>query len=191
MAGDQDAFASLFQCHEESLRRLIHLRLEARLMRRVDLSDVLQETRVAVLSRLAEFARKRPMPLAIWMRRTAIQQLADLHRFHVTADKRSVTRENHGDDHSSIKLAQTLRDHVTPSGILSAAEESRRVRAALKELQPADREILLMRYVEHYPNHEIAMLLDITRRAASKRHGMALLRLRRTFERLFPELGTP
>ena len=187
-SGDEQAFAQLFARHEDALRQLIKHRIEAGLARRFDASDVVQETRVTAFQRLGDFVKRRPMPLAIWLQRTALQQLADLRRYHVDTAKRSLRREQDGLNRSSMLLGQSLMaSKVTPSAIVSAEEEARRVRAAVAELDEADREILMMRYVEQFSNREIAYLLDVTDAVASKRHGMALMRLRQTLKRLFPE----
>lgn len=185
--GNQDAFSRLFRRHERNLRGLIDRRIDAGLTRRFDTSDVIQETRITAFRHLKDYSRRRPMPLAIWLQRTALQQLSDLRRHHLAA-KRSLHRERAGTDRSSMLLSQSLLgSQSTPSGIYSRQEEVRRVQTALTELGNADREVLLMRYVEQFSNREIAYLLDITEPAASQRHGLALLRLRRVLKRLYPD----
>ncbi|MCA9264490.1 MAG: sigma-70 family RNA polymerase sigma factor [Planctomycetales bacterium] len=188
LAGDETAFNALLSPFEESLKRLIVRRIESDLVRRFDASDVLQETRLSVFQRLPEYFERRPMPFAIWLHKSALQQLATLRKFHVIAQKRSITRERTPAVGSSVQLmASLLVDKLTPSSIIAAGEKQRRLECALSELREGDRELLLLRYVEQYSNREVAMLLDITEPAASKRHGMALLRLQRSYKRLFPE----
>ena len=187
IAGDPHAFAQLFGRYEESLRQLCRRRIDLGLVRRFDLSDVIQETRLEAFRRLQEFARRKPSSLAIWLQRTALEQLTDLRQFHVDVAKRSIRREQPHADRSSEQLCNSLvASNITPSGIVSAEEESRRVRIALSKLKDDDREILLMRYVEQHSNREAAYLLGVTDAAASQRHGMALLRLRRTLRQLYP-----
>lgn len=187
--GDSSAFAKLFGRYEASLRELCRRRVDLGLARRFDLSDVIQETRLEAFRRLKEFAKRRPMPLAIWLERTALEQLANLRRFHVDAAKRALRREVPQPDRSSMLLSRSLvASNVSPSQIVSAEEEARRMREALTKLKDQDREILLMRYVEQHSNREIAYLLDITDAMASQRHGMALLRLRRVVEGLYPDM---
>jgi RNA polymerase sigma factor (sigma-70 family) len=54
-----------------------------------------------------------------------------------------------------------------------------RVRAALDELRPADRTLLVMRYLEHMTLKEIAEATQTTTAAVKKRHTRALERLER------------
>lgn len=179
-SGDPNSFEQLFERHRGALRSLIRLRLDDDLARRVDVSDVIQETHLIAFQRFTEFSRRRPMPFGIWLRRTALEHLAYLHRYHVRTDKRSVRREYQLPERSSIQLAQRLlTSNRTPSRALEAEEEVQRLRQALQNLSDTDREILLMRYVEHLSNKEAAILLGVSEKAASKRHGSALLRLRR------------
>lgn len=187
-AGDGDAFAALFAQCERPLRRLVDLRVGGELNRRCSASDVIQETQLTAFRRLEEFVHARPMPFTLWLRRLALQQISNLRRHHVRAAKRSVRREQHGPDRSSVVLAESLAESgVTPSGVLAAREEIQRLQAAMAELSETDREILLLRYVERHTNQEVALLLDISENAASKRHGAALLRLRKIMKGQFPE----
>src|SRR5262245_64522642 len=54
-AGDPGAFEQLFAQYRPYLRRVIALRLDARLRPRVDPSDVVQETELEVFQRLGDF----------------------------------------------------------------------------------------------------------------------------------------
>ena len=52
-----------------------------------------------------------------------------------------------------------------------------RVRATIAELKPQDRELLVMRYLEHMSLREISEATEITLSAVRKRHTRALERL--------------
>ena len=58
------------------------------------------------------------------------------------------------------------------------AELTERLRAALDEMAPADREILALRHFEHLTNAEAAGELGLDASACSKRYVRALARLR-------------
>ena len=51
------------------------------------------------------------------------------------------------------------------------------VKTALTELQPADREVLVLKYLEMLTTTEIASVLRITERSVRRRHGRAIERL--------------
>jgi DNA-directed RNA polymerase specialized sigma24 family protein len=67
------------------------------------------------------------------------------------------------------------------SGVIARAirnEEDGEVMARIRELEPKDREILLLRGVEQQPTGTVAMLLGLTPQAVSMRHKRALDNLR-------------
>ena len=61
--GDESAFQRLFARHRARLLELVRLRLDERLCRKVDPSDIVQETQLEAVRRLPEFLERRPMPL--------------------------------------------------------------------------------------------------------------------------------
>ena len=58
LAGDERAFAALFDGQRERLRRLVRLRLDRRLSGRVDSDDVLQDAYLEARKRLPDYARQ-------------------------------------------------------------------------------------------------------------------------------------
>jgi RNA polymerase sigma-70 factor (ECF subfamily) len=59
------------------------------------------------------------------------------------------------------------------------AEVQQRVRAALLEMNPLDREVLTLRYLEHLSVQEIAEVQSVAPSVVTTRHLRALKRLRR------------
>jgi RNA polymerase sigma-70 factor (ECF subfamily) len=179
-AGDKAAFERLFAEHRPQLRRFVEMRLDPKLRARLDASDVVQETQMEVLSRLADFLERQPMPFRLWLRKTAYERLLKIRRRHLEAAQRSLEREVSLPDHSSFVLAeQLLASGSTPSEHLDRHEAARRVRQAVARLSETDRETLLMRNFEGLSNQEVAQVLQISPEAASQRFGRALLRLRK------------
>jgi RNA polymerase sigma-70 factor (ECF subfamily) len=179
-AGDPHARDRLLARHRTRLRRMVDLRLDPRLAGRADPSDVVQEVLAAAAPRLNEYARERPIPFYPWLRQFAADRLADLHRRHRHAARRSVARE-HIDglpDGSALALAGRLADTAPgPSERARRAERRERVRDALLLLPPADREALALRFLEELTAGEVAVVLNITEAAAKKRVLRALARL--------------
>ena len=175
--GDVSAINELFEIHRAYLRRVIEPRLEDDLRRRVDPSDVIQETQLEATRRIQEYLANRSVPFRIWLRRTAIEQLVNLRRMHVLAAKRTVHREAPLPDKSSIALAHKLLKG-RPSQIMQKQELAQQVLAAIGQMGELDREILLLRHIEELSNQEIAALLEIDSAAVSQRYGRALMRFR-------------
>jgi RNA polymerase sigma-70 factor (ECF subfamily) len=180
--GDQAALGQLLELHRPKLRNMIALRLDRRLHARLDPSDVLQETLAEATQRLAEYARLRPMPFYPWLRQLAWERLVQLHRRHVRAGKRSVRREQADSplsDESVLRLVDRLVSRgSSPSARLHRSEQRRRVQTILEQLAPSDREVLVLRYLEHLCTQEIAAILGLTPAGVKTRQLRALQRLR-------------
>jgi RNA polymerase sigma-70 factor (ECF subfamily) len=181
-AGDIDARDRLLARHRDRLRRMIAVRADPRLAARVDPSDVVQDTLAEAAGKLDGFLRTRPLPFYPWLRRLALERLAALHRRHVQARRRSVTREADRmdlPDGSALELADHLfARQSSPSARLRREELQTRVRSALAALREADREVLVLRHLEGLPAKEIAAVLGTSEGAVHTRHVRALHRLR-------------
>ena len=185
LAGDESALAALFEGYRAPLRRMIKLRLDRRLSGRVDASDVLQEAFLDARKRLAEYARDpAPMPFHLWLRRVAGQRLTDLHRFHLGARMRDAGQEvslHRGPfpQASSVSLAAQLLGKLTSASKAAIrAEHKLIVQEALNSMDPMDREVLTLRHFEHLSNDETALILGLSKSAASNRYIRALRRLK-------------
>src|SRR5437763_4765137 len=148
-AGDRAAFDRLFALHRPYLLRVVGRRLDRRLRARVDPSDVVQEAHLEAFRRLADYCARRPMAFRLWLRQAAQQRLTMLRRFHLGAGKRSAGREVPLADPSADRLARRLlAAGPTPGQLLAVRERVRRVREAVAELAPAEREVLVLRNLE-------------------------------------------
>lgn len=182
-AGDAEAAGRAVVAFDERLRRVVRLRLDARVARRVDVDDVLQETHVEALERLPEFLAEREVPFLVWLRFLAVQRCVTLARRHLETGARDARREQPlaaaPVDATSMALEEALSAHLTTPSRAAVRDESRAgLRAAVQALEPLDREILCLRHFEELDNGETAAVLAITPAAASKRYVRALVRLR-------------
>jgi len=181
-AGDSAARDQLLQRHRRRLGRMVAVRFDIRLAARVDPSDVVQETLAEAAANLDRYVRERPLPFYPWLRQLAQRRLIDLHRRHVQARRRSVTREvgpTGLPDHSALALADRLFARTSsPSAGLRRQERRDRVRAALAALPEQDREVLVLRILEGLPTRETAAVLGISEVAVRSRQVRALDRLK-------------
>jgi RNA polymerase sigma-70 factor (ECF subfamily) len=160
---------------------MVAVRADPRLAARVDPSDVVQEALAEAAAKLDAYLRTRPLPFYPWLRQIAQERLIDLHRRHVQARRRSVTREDPAGlpDRSALALAERLfTRHSSPSARLHRAERRDRVRAALAALPANDREVLVLRVLEELPTRDIAAVLGISEVAVRSRQVRALERLK-------------
>lgn len=173
--GDRGALDQLLQQHRAWLRQVVEARIEPGLRRRVDRSDVIQETLLVASRRIEDFLARRPTSFRLWLRRKALEQLTDLRRRH-RAQKRDADRDIAISDASSLAIARSLMAG-SPSEALRRDERIEQLRRALMGLSEADREVLVLRNAEELSNAEVAELLQLSTEAASKRYGRALRRL--------------
>ena len=182
--GEPGAVDKLLGEFREPLRKVIGLRLDPAVARRVDASDIVQDVLVEANQRLVEYLKKPDMPFHLWLRHLAQDRIIDTHRRHRLAQRRIVDREQAiarpaWTDESSVSLvAQLIDTERTPTSEAIQAELQRRLNTAIDQLSDDDREIILMRHHEALSNQEVAHALQLTEAAASMRYLRALRRLR-------------
>ena len=182
--GDQDAVNDLLQRHRDALRRLIAIRMDQKIQRRVDVSDVLQDVLVEANRRLQDYLSNAAMPFHLWIRQIARDRIIDAHRRHRVSAKRSVDREQvlqlgATDDRSSIMLLNEVCDQeLTPAAQATQKEMAEAVERAISQLGDQDAEIVIMRHYEKLSNQEVAEALGLSEPAASMRYLRAVRRLR-------------
>lgn len=183
-SGDEDAVNALIDGHRNSLRHLVRMRLDRKIQRRVDVSDVVQDVLIEANRRLKTYLENPVMPFHLWIRHIARDRIIDAHRRHRGSAKRSVDKEQPmvipgGFDKSSIILAAQLMDREkTPAASIMEKELARRVEEAISDLDDLDAEVIVMRHYEQLTNQEIAQALELTEPAASMRYLRAVRRLR-------------
>jgi len=164
------------------LERLVAVRMDPRLRRRIDPADVIQAAFVDVLRRLDEWlAIRARMPFFLWVRLMTVQKLAEFHRRNLGARMRDVRREvdGIGEGSSSGLLAQGIVDqHESPSKEMSRIEQEEVLRHLLDQMKPIDREILILHHFERLTLAECARVLGLTHSGAKLRHLRAARRLR-------------
>lgn len=182
--GDPSAVNRLLDRHREAVRRMVQMRLDQAVARRVDASDVVQDVLLEASQRLSDYIRNPPMPFHLWLRQLAKDRIIDMHRRHRAAQRRSVDREQNmssfgTDDQSAADLTALLRDaELTPAASALRKEMEERFVLALDKLEDSEREMIIMRHFEHLGNGDIAEALGLSAPAAGMRYLRAIRRLR-------------
>jgi RNA polymerase sigma-70 factor (ECF subfamily) len=182
--GDGQALLGLFACHRERLKNIVRLRMDDRLRRRVDPSDVLQEAFLDIARRAADYVAAPTLPPFLWFRWIASEKLLALHRRHLGARLRDVGLEvsihQRGLPHaSSASLAAMLLGRLTsPTLAARRVEMQKKIQDALDGMDSIDREIITLRHFEELSNVEAAKVLGLSKTAASNRYIRALKRLK-------------
>ena len=182
--GDRVAVNRLLERHRAALRKLIQMRLDRQIARRVDASDVVQDVVLEANTRLQDYLADPRLPFHLWLRQLAQDRMIDMYRRHRGAQRRSLDREQslaapQFFDQSGIDLMGQLADHeLTPAAASIRKELEARFVVAIDQLNEEEREIILMRHFEQLSNSEAADALGLTEAAAGMRHLRALRKLR-------------
>lgn len=183
-AGGDEAVAELFDRYRPRLVRMIVLRLDGRVLGKVDVEDVLQDAYIEAARRIRDYLDRPTVPFFVWLRQIASQVLIDAQRRYLGTKMRDVNREMSlcgwgCASTSSAFLAAELADSLTtPSQRAVRSEMICELKDSLEKLEEIDREVLVLRHLEELSNNEVAEVLGIDKYAASKRYLRALERLR-------------
>jgi RNA polymerase sigma-70 factor (ECF subfamily) len=182
--GDGDAVNGLLERHRTAIRRMIDLRMDRVVQRRVDASDIVQDVLVEANRRLHDYLANPTMPFRLWLRHMARDRLIDAHRRHRVASSRSVDREvplvtaGTGDQSATDLVDQLADRELTPAAAATWRELERRFAAAVEKLDETDRQIVLLRHFEHLSTADAAEILGLSKPAAGMRYLRAMRRLR-------------
>ena len=183
--GNEQKLTELLSKYRGRLRHMVSLRLDRRLQGRVDPSDVIQEAFLEASLRLENYLTDPSMPFYLWLRFITAQKLNVLHRRHLGTLQRDARRDVSIYDgrlpevSSAVLAAQLVGRQSTPSKPAQRSEQKLRLQQALDDMEPIDREILVLRNFEELSNSDCAQLLSISPTAANNRYVRALRRLGR------------
>jgi RNA polymerase sigma-70 factor (ECF subfamily) len=182
--GDRGALAALFARYRDPLRRMVELRIDARVRARLDASDVLQEAFLDVARDLDAYLADPKLPPLLWLRLHVGRRLTTLHRQHLGSKMRdagmeiSLYRDALPEASSAALASMLLGKHTSPTQAAVRAERLLRIQEALNTLDPIDREVLALRHFEQLSRSETAEVLGISQEAGAKRYFRALKRLK-------------
>ena len=180
--GEVTAIEQLLAKYRSRLKRMVSTRLDQRVMRRVDPSDVVQDALTEAAKKLPVYLADQAIEFYPWLRQIAWEQVIAQHRRHLRAQARSVNREQAYEarwpDDSVMALANQLSTGGTsPSGRTMRKEQGTQLRELLNRLKPIDREVLALRYLEQLSTKETAEVLGLTERGVKTRQRRAIERL--------------
>ena len=181
-----DAVLPLLTEHRPKLRRMVSLRMDRRIQQRVDPSDVIQEAYIEAAQRLGDYLKNPEVPFFVWLRFLTHQKMLQVQQRHLGVQARDPRQEmslqkNYGQATSAAIVAQLIGKDDTPGMAAVKAEMRIQLESALEELDELDREVLALRHFEQLKNGEVANILGISTKAASKRYFRALGRLKKIF----------
>lgn len=166
------------------LRLLANMQIDKRVRSKVDASDIVQQTMLQAHKARQQFRGENDAQRAAWLRQILVRNLHHATR-DMTRDKRDVRREQSMQaavDQSSMRLERLLsNDESTPSMKVQRGEGLLQMAAAIESLPEAQREALILHYLEQKSLTEIAEQLGKTRGSIAGLVRRALAALREQF----------
>jgi RNA polymerase sigma-70 factor (ECF subfamily) len=181
--GDHGALNRLCERYYDRVRRIVRLRLGARLRESVDSGDILQETFLAAVRSLDSFEMREEASLINWLSRLAERQIiaaADYHGAKKRDNRRNVTLSGAIGDTQNLRAPLTFPDarDRRPLDAIASQEEQRIVEGCLEQLPEEYRELILLR---NYAGASWESVAEETGRpsaaAARMMHARALIEL--------------
>ena len=162
------------------LRLLAETRLDRRLRRKLDASDVVQQTLFQAYQARRQFRGTSDGELAAWLRQILVRNLMHLVR-DFRRDKRDIARERPLEaalQESSVRLEGWLAaEQSSPSQQVVRMEEVLRAAEALETLPEGQREAVVMYYWQGCSLAEIGEQLGCSTSAAAGLHRRGVKRL--------------
>ena len=154
----------------------IPLRMGPVLRARLTADDALQETLIEAHRSLGSFRDQGPGSFQRWLFSVAENRLRDLTKFH-TAQRRDAAREEATE--AERAFARQVAEQTSPSSRAGRAERIDRLVRRIEALEPADRELVILRALEERSFRELAERTGRSRAAVAADYGRALLALKR------------
>jgi len=175
--GDDPAQAALVERFTPALLVQAEHRVGAPLRRFVDPADVVADVWLVALRRLPEFdpAAGRAVPTLLnYLGTVLLRRVRDLYERHLEG-KPGVVGVDAAPEAGGLELSAATTGVVTR---VVRAERAAALRAALEDLDPLDRAVVVVRAIEGHPNAVAAALVGLQPNAVSQRLRRALARLR-------------
>jgi len=161
--GEAESLGQLLQVYRNYLTVLASTQLDRRLRRRVNPSDLVQETMLAAHCDFAKFRGCSERELLAWLRQILINCLHHAIETHLKAKKRDVRRDISVEqviaalDRSVVELAQVLADQgPSPSAGLQQRERAVALADQLAKLRPQYRDVIALRNLQCLSFEEVA-----------------------------------
>jgi RNA polymerase sigma-70 factor, ECF subfamily len=166
LAGDHEACVEFVrQYHAPIYRLLLHLCRDAH-----QAEDLAQETFLAAWAKIGTFSAA--SSLHTWLHRIAYRKFIDAHR---RTERRITTK-------TDVPIDQAQSNTLSPYESALASEESHRLYRALDRLKPADRDVVVLHYLQGLNYEQMADVLDNPTGTVKWRTRQALENLRSVLE---------
>jgi RNA polymerase sigma-70 factor, ECF subfamily len=176
-SGDGEAVDALLDLQRADLRRLAEDQMPAGLQKRIDASDLVQQTCLSVFRSLAEFEGADPAQFQAWVRKIHERNIQNAVRDQLQAQRRALQRES-----SDVSTSQLADPAPSASEVVSGDEERQRLDRVLCQLAQDEQAILRLRFWDGCTMPVICERLKLTRDAATWLMHKSLRRAKKLLE---------
>jgi RNA polymerase sigma-70 factor (ECF subfamily) len=166
--GDSGSRDKLFELCRSYLGFVARSRVETWLRRKVDASDLIQETMLEAHRDFDRFEGRTEQEWLAWLKKILAHNAADFVRHYQGTEKREAGREipfRDPDDSLSPGAPEPAAPCGTPSQEFMQIDAELRMTAALAELPPDYQEVIYLRNLQRLPFNEVADRMSRTRPA--------------------------
>ncbi len=181
--GDAEARDRLFEMCRSYLGYLARSQVETWLRVKVDASDLVQQTMLEAHRDFGRFQGGSEQEWLSWLRQILTHNAADFVRRYRGTAKRQARREvrfRDPADSMSKGVPEPAAPGVTPSQEFLQIENELRMVAALDQLSPDYREVIVLRNLQRLPFNEVAERMDRSRPAVQMLWMRAIKKLQET-----------
>jgi RNA polymerase sigma-70 factor (ECF subfamily) len=184
--GDEFERDRLFEACRGYLALVARTQVESWLQAKADASDLVQQTLLEAHKGFDRFEGKTEAEWLAWLRRILSHNAADLVRRYRGTTKRQARREiplrRPSDDSQAGGAPEPAGREPTPSQQLVARDRDLQIAAALDQLTPDHREVIVLRNLERLPFDVVAERMGRSRPAVQMLWARAIKRLQETVE---------
>jgi RNA polymerase sigma-70 factor, ECF subfamily len=166
--GDPAAFSSLYETYVVRIYNYIYYRTG----NTNDAEDLTARVFQRALGHIGSY-RSMGVPFSAWLYRIAHNLVANWHRDN--SRRREVPLEDH------VNLTQP-GDH--PEQLVVQTQDRDRLMHAIRKLTPERQQLIILKYVEHLTNSEIAVIMGRSEGAIKSLYHRTILSLREELEKL-------
>jgi len=183
--GDAASRDRLFALCRSYLGFAARSQVETWLRRKVDASDLVQETMLEACRDFERFEGRTEQEWLAWLRKILSHNAADFVRRYRGTAKRAAGREvpfRDPNDSHSPGAPEPASDQPTPSREFLQLDTELRVTAALAELPTDYQEVVMLRNLQRLPFHEVAERMGRSRPAVQMLWMRAIRKLQEALE---------
>lgn len=174
-SGDAESYNKLFERYLPQVLQMVRLALGPKLRQKLQSMDIVQDVMCRAIKAFEQFDVRHEKAFRYWIRKLVQNEIKSQIEHH-SATKRNL--DNESPIHENPALENLAAQSIwQPSKQLAIKEDMTVLQSALDQLEPDEREIIIMRKYEELSFMEIAEILGCTENTARMRFVRSQMKL--------------